>query len=799
MESVMNEQFGTVDQDSEIEVQHEAKTTTCLLMERGSCSPRVAVALSALAGVRWLQNILNNLRRRMVRRGMQEKRFVTKEKIMKKFRYPPSALIIVLLSSLLNAQQTSLTTTSTVIVPRLVNYSGHLSGAPSKSVAGMTFSIYREQEGGAPLWMETQNVTVDAKGNYTAQLGATKSEGLPLELFNTSESRWLGIRVNGGEEQPRVLLLSVPYALKAADAETIGGLPPSAFVLAAPPNGNTASPAGEIASVIPSTTPPPTSGTGTTDFIALWLNSTGSLGNSVLFQTGTGSTAKVGINTTTPVTTMDVNGSETVRGNLVLPTTGSATTTAGKNSQPTTFTASAFSSATNTAVTQSFRWQAEPVSNNTTSASGSLNLLFGRGASAPSETGLKVGSDGHITFASGQTFPGTGTVKSVGLSAPSSDFTVSGSPVTGSGTLKLSWIAPPTSASQADTIVRRDGSGSFTAGTINASAVNANTSIVGGVAVSGISGTSAGVVGQSTSNAGVWGTSNTGDGVFAQSGSASAYAVYGQNMAVNGIGIYGSTTGSTGTGVLGFGNIGVHGVSASIDGSGAGVFAEGRPGAPGLYAQSTDSAPAVNANNVGSGTGILAGSVTGFAGWFNGNVQIDGNLSKQSGSFKIDHPLDPANKYLYHSFVESPDMMNIYNGNVTTDAAGGALVTLPEWFETLNRDFRYQLTVMGQFAQAIVASKVTNHRFSIKTDKPSVEVSWQVTGIRHDAWADAHRIPVEEEKSAKERGTYLSPELFGAPEEKGVLWVRDPQAMKQWKEARKKLASTAQKEGPIKQ
>lgn len=147
-----------------------------------------------------------------------------------------------------------------------------------------------------------------------------------------------------------------------------------------------------------------------------------------------------------------------------------------------------------------------------------------------------------------------------------------------------------------------------------------------------------------------------------------------------------------------------------------------------------------------------------------GNVDVLGTLSKGGGSFKIDHPLDPANKYLYHSFVESPDMMNIYNGNVTTDASGEAEVVLPEWFETLNRDFRYQLTVIGQFAQAIVAGKVANHQFVIKTDRPNVEVSWQVTGIRQDSFANAHRIPVETEKAPADRGHYLYPELVGAPE-----------------------------------
>src|SRR5262249_26624368 len=174
----------------------------------------------------------------------------------------------------------------------------------------------------------------------------------------------------------------------------------------------------------------------------------------------------------------------------------------------------------------------------------------------------------------------------------------------------------------------------------------------------------------------------------------------------------------------------------------------------------------------------------GLAGSFYGDVTVNGNLSKGGGSFKIDHPLDPANKYLYHSFVESPDMMNVYNGNVTTDANGEATVTLPDYFEALNRDFRYQLTVIGQFAQAIVASKVNGNRFSTKTDQPGVEVSWQVTGIRQDAYANKHRIPVEEAKPEGERGYYLHPQVFDQPEEKSLEWARNPEMMRQIKSRR---------------
>ncbi len=156
------------------------------------------------------------------------------------------------------------------------------------------------------------------------------------------------------------------------------------------------------------------------------------------------------------------------------------------------------------------------------------------------------------------------------------------------------------------------------------------------------------------------------------------------------------------------------------------------------------------------------------AGYFQGNVVITGSLSKGSGSFKIDHPLDPANKYLYHSFVESPDMMNVYNGNIVTNQRGLATVTLPDYFEALNRDFRYQLTVIGKFAQAIVAKEISGNRFTIRTSKPGVKVSWQVTGVRHDAYADAHRIQVEVEKPPQEQGRYLHPELFGAPAEQTI-------------------------------
>jgi hypothetical protein len=136
------------------------------------------------------------------------------------------------------AQQTSATAVNATPVPHLLSYSGTLkdsNGKTATGITGVTFLLYRDAEGGAPVWMETQNVRPDSAGRYTAQLGAARSEGLPPETFMTGDARWLAVQVAGAPEQPRVLLVAVPYAMKAADAETIGGLPPSAFMLASAP------------------------------------------------------------------------------------------------------------------------------------------------------------------------------------------------------------------------------------------------------------------------------------------------------------------------------------------------------------------------------------------------------------------------------------------------------------------------------------------------------------------------------------------------------------------------------------
>jgi hypothetical protein len=266
-------------------------------------------------------------------------------------------------------------------------------------------------------------------------------------------------------------------------------------------------------------------------------------------------------------------------------------------------------------------------------------------------------------------------------------------------------------------------------------------------------------------------TAAGGPGIFTIGGSANTTVGGGTGLlALGGTGGANDTTTPGGTGLVGFGGSASNGSGGTGGTLIGGVATAGNGG---------DGAFAVGALGVGAGKkggrGIVAipgggagGATVGLAGEFFGDVEISGNLAKGGGSFKIDHPLDPENKYLYHSFVESPDMKNIYDGNITTDASGEAVVEMPDYFEALNRDFRYQLTVIGTFAQAIVAEKLKGNQFRIKTSLPNVEVSWQVTGVRQDAYANKNRIRVEVLKEGKERGRYLHPDAFNQPQERGI-------------------------------
>jgi len=175
---------------------------------------------------------------------------------------------------------------------------------------------------------------------------------------------------------------------------------------------------------------------------------------------------------------------------------------------------------------------------------------------------------------------------------------------------------------------------------------------------------------------------------------------------------------------------------------------------------------------------VTTAATNAYAGYFNGKVNVvgalnvTGALTKGSGTFLIDHPLDPDNKYLYHSFVESPDMMNVYNGVAVAGGDGRAVVELPSYFEALNKDFRYQLTCIGGFAPVYVAEEVHGNTFVIAGARPGLKVSWQVTGIRKDPYAEQNRIVPEVEKDVADRGQYLYPAAYGLPAERAIHAVR---------------------------
>jgi hypothetical protein len=568
------------------------------------------------------------------------------------------AIIIYCALPLLLAQQAS----SGGVVPSLMKFTGTLSnadGSPLTGTVGVTFQLYKEQTGGAALWMETQNVVADKNGHYSAMLGSATANGVPADVFVAGEARWLSVLVSGQDEQPRTLLLSVPYALKALDAETIGGLPASAFVRA----------------------------------------------NSDSSRASSGSAA--GNNTAESSTAAGATGSvasrETRQANQAVKTPG-----------------------------------------------GQVDYL-------PMFTSANIIADSNMfQNASG---------------------------VNISGALNL--------------MANKNSNGNVNAqGTVTAETVEANLSCCAGEAVTGVVGSGDALVGQSNSGVGVFGTAITGTaglyGVLGSGDPVYSYGVYGENdNTTGGRGIYGYTKGASAIAIQGYapggnaagvaGSSGTFGTQAHIwvgktplgvvgDSSSIGVLATSDPGIGLVAANDNSSYYVAYLENNGGGPVFDAQSLHGYV--FEdafGDLTASGAIVGAVKSFKIDHPLDPANKYLYHASIESSEMKNLYDGVALLDAAGSATISLPDWFEAVNGDFRYQLTAIGAPAPNLhVAQEVSNGQFTIAGGQPGMKVSWQVTGVRHDAYANAHPLQVTVDKPESERGYYIHPELYGASQEKSL-------------------------------
>jgi len=263
-----------------------------------------------------------------------------------------------------------------------------------------------------------------------------------------------------------------------------------------------------------------------------------------------------------------------------------------------------------------------------------------------------------------------------------------------------------------------------------------------------------------------WSTPTTGEN----------YGVWGLNASSQGTAVVGHCTSLSGltTGVLGRADsstdecAGVYGAAAAATGVTTGVW--------GVVTSTTEGAAAVYGTSFGAsganfGVFGSAESADGYGVYSLGNMTASGTKA-----FQIDHPLDPANKYLNHYCAEGPQPLNVYRGNATLDGSGEAWVELPEYFESINRDATYQLTAVGGAAPGLhIAAKVKDNRFRIAGGAAGMEVSWSVSGVRNDLWVQAHGAPVEVAKSDKAKGRYLHPALFGLPSEAGVFY-RQPRA-----------------------
>jgi len=475
------------------------------------------------------------------------------------------AVLLFLLAVVLGSAQEP-TTSAAILqsgqqpIPNLVRSEGKLPGrGPEKLM--LRFSVFAAENGRDPLWSEEQLVQLGSHGEYSVLLGAGSAIGLPQALFVSGEPRWLAVSV-GDREESRTLLTSVPYALKAADADSLAGQPAGTFVtqrqLAAHLQATAAAIAAQVAQ--PMVAP---GGSGVAGYIPIWTDAA-TLGNSALFQIGTGSAARVGIGVTNPYTTLDVNGYSTFRGKLNLygPT---ATATSGGNSPSLQFSASAFQ-AGGAAVSQSYYWQALPVNNNTSSPSSRLALFFAAGASSATATGLSIAPNGVITFAPAQSFPSSVTDFPKGVTVDSESY------MTGSST---DWmlVASNTSASSKGTIL-------------------------GQASATGI-----GVEGASPGGVGVRGASDTGTGVSAQS-TTSGYALTAENFG-SGIAAYLWSQNPSGPAVLVNNVAGGLGLKVTSNLGGA--------------ISATSAAQTAIAANSTTGAAISGAATTGYAGYFANN------------------------------------------------------------------------------------------------------------------------------------------------------------------------------------
>jgi hypothetical protein len=691
--------------------------------------------------------------------------------------------------------QTADLAVESIAIPQTLSYQGMLSdtlGVPvADSTYRVTFNFYTAPSGGSTFWSETQNLATRA-GLFNVLLGSVT----PIDSVPSAGTAYLAMAVSGGPElTPRIRIVSSAYSYlsrRAASADLLQGKDTTGFIRT-----------GQVNSV--------SSGMIVDGTIAAAdLGQMGASSGQVMKWTGSAWAPRndsVGSG----------GGSGTVRKVLQAtgvvcspnPITDSGTVRFDSSYGDSRYIKNQFAS------NQFASWRIAG-QGRCSANSDSDGALKGTNASA---TGYGVwghSSDNYGVYGStttGSGVSGTSSASGIGVSGSSnSSHGVVGNSNSGDGVYGGSssgygiYGASSDNCGVAGRSTHNDGVYGRSSSSGYAGVHGMSTAGLGGYGVWGEDSLGCGVYGVSHGSYGVYGNSNSDYGVIGRSASGagvggvsmSSYGAYdssGSSTGVYGVtagtsqsGVAGVARGSGGTGVSGHANGGAssYGMYGTADGSGTnyGVKGDGSGGSTnyGVYGKASGGVSYGlygEATGTGSNCGVYgtaSGGSSNYAGYFNGDVIVMGNLSKGGGSFQIDHPLDPQNKYLFHSFVESPDMMNIYNGNIKTDDAGYATVTLPNWFEVLNRDFRYQLTVIDEgdgdgFAQAKIVRGVKDNSFVIKTSTPLTAVSWQVTGIRQDPYANKHRIQVEVAKTAGQRGRYIHPDAYGQPPERGIGYM----------------------------
>ena len=679
-----------------------------------------------------------------------------------------------LLITLISISLFILPLTAHTAIPQKINFQGYLTdphGISIDNAVSIVFSIYSHPTGGTALWTETQTVTV-TDGVFSTNLGSTN----PINLaFDTTY--YLGITVGSDSEMsPRQPITSVGYAFRAKEADSVKDNAVTNTVLAddAVTTDKIADDAISGDKIAPATI--------TSTNIANGAVESTQIGDASVGTQDLADDAVTAVKIK-PSIISSINGVTNDGGNVDLVAGTNITITPDDATDKITISSSG--GAAGSVWTESggdvYR-DSGNVGIGTTNPNNKLEVN-GYTVIGSNSKGIRMRTDGAFVDMESPQTPlainyGTGNSTllnviggnvGIGTSIPEEKLHVVGASRFEVGGGSISFSTPggwPGIIAFSKNGHRRDIHLFDNFINISLSGSDKAPALSNGIAILEDGNVGIGITNPDTRLAvidqydAIKGISDKGTGVYGEHKDSGNYGELGNSFC----GVYGYHQDSLNNGRLGTKDCGVVGMSTNNTG--------------------------VIGSSVNS-IGVNGYSLYNYAGYFEGKVKITGNLEKPAGQFKIDHPLDPENKYLSHSFVESPDMMNVYNGNVVLDENGEAWVELPEWFEALNKEFRYQLTPIGEPGPNLyIAQKISDNHFKIEGGSPYMEVSWQVTGIRHDPYAEAHTIKVEENKPPEEQGYYLHPELYGQTEGRGIDSVRNPKMMQKIKEARKTKAES---------